>query len=72
MDVHVLKLNIDYRVCSYSLVRMYVGKYLKNYSYHPILWRDSILRPIAPVSSMAGGDDTTRPHHQEYKYVFLS
>jgi hypothetical protein len=25
-------------------------------SYHPILRRDSISRPIAPVSSVAGGD----------------
>jgi hypothetical protein len=29
-------------------------------NYHPILWRDSISRPIAPISSVAGGDDTTR------------
>jgi hypothetical protein len=26
-------------------------------SYHPIPWRDSISRPIAPISSVAGGDD---------------
>jgi hypothetical protein len=32
----------------------------KRYS-HPIPWRDSISRPIAPVSSVAGGDDTTWP-----------
>jgi hypothetical protein len=25
-------------------------------SYHPIPWRDSISRPIAPVSSVAGGE----------------
>jgi hypothetical protein len=28
-------------------------------SYHPISWRDSISRPIAPVSLVVGGDDTT-------------
>jgi hypothetical protein len=33
-------------------------------SYHPIPWRDSISRLIAPVSSRAGGDDTTRPRLQ--------
>jgi hypothetical protein len=27
-------------------------------SYHPMPWRDSISRHIAPVSSVAGGDDT--------------
>jgi hypothetical protein len=27
-------------------------------------WRDSISRPIAPVSSKTGGDDTTRPRSQ--------
>jgi hypothetical protein len=32
---------------------------LKN--YQPIPWRDSISRPIAPVSSVECGDDTTRP-----------
>jgi hypothetical protein len=30
-------------------------------SYQCIFWRDSISRPIAPVSSVAGGDVTTRP-----------
>jgi hypothetical protein len=29
------------------------------FKYHPIPWRDSISLPVAPVSSMAGGDDTT-------------
>jgi hypothetical protein len=32
-------------------------------SYHPIPWRDSILPPIATVSSVAGRDDTTLPGH---------
>jgi hypothetical protein len=42
------------------------GRYIMQYflSYHPIPWRDSILRPIAPVSSVAGGDFATRPRHQ--------
>jgi hypothetical protein len=30
-------------------------------NYHQISWRDSISRPITPASSVAGGDDTTRP-----------
>jgi hypothetical protein len=29
-------------------------------NFHPIPWRDSIPRPIDPVSSVAGRDDTTR------------
>jgi hypothetical protein len=29
-----------------------------------MLWRDSKSRPIAPVSSMAGGNDTPRPRRQ--------
>jgi hypothetical protein len=32
---------------------------------HPIPWRESILRPIDPVSSVAGGDDATRPRRQD-------
>jgi hypothetical protein len=37
---------------------------------HPIPWRDSISRPIAPVYSVAGGDDTTRPRRQGLQAVF--
>jgi hypothetical protein len=37
-------------------------KYIKG--YHLIYRRDSISRPIAPVSSVVGGDDTTRPRRQ--------
>jgi hypothetical protein len=33
-------------------------------NYHPKSWRDSISRPIASVSSVAGGEDTTRPLRQ--------
>jgi hypothetical protein len=36
---------------------------LNVYSYHPIPWLYSISRPIAPVSSVAGVGDTTRPGH---------
>jgi hypothetical protein len=39
-------------------VKMWIS--LKK-SYLPIPWRDSISRPIAPVSSVECGDDTTRP-----------
>jgi hypothetical protein len=31
--------------------------------------RGSISRPIAPVYSVAGGDDTTRPRHQGMSFV---
>jgi hypothetical protein len=34
-------------------------------SYRPVPWQDSISRPIAPISSVAGGDDTTRPCRQD-------
>jgi hypothetical protein len=33
-------------------------------SDHPIPWRDSILPPTAPVSTVAGGDDSSSPCHQ--------
>jgi hypothetical protein len=32
--------------------------------YHPIPWWDSISRPMAPVSSVVGGDDTPSPLRQ--------
>jgi hypothetical protein len=40
--------------------------FLLKAAYHTlcISWRDSISWPIAPVSSVAGGDDTTRPSRQ--------
>jgi hypothetical protein len=44
-------------------------KSLDFLNYHPIPWRDSISRLIAPVSSVAGGDFTIRPRRQE---VFLA
>jgi hypothetical protein len=34
-------------------------------------WRDSISRPIAPVSSVAGGADTTAPRREGTKAIFL-
>jgi hypothetical protein len=39
--------------------------------YHPIPWRDSISRPIAPISSVAGGDVTTRPIRQGERFVLV-
>jgi hypothetical protein len=33
-------------------------------NYHPIPQRDSISQPIAPISLVAGGDDTARPRHR--------
>jgi hypothetical protein len=38
--------------------------YLSYKSYHPVPWRDSISRSIAPVYSVTGGDDTTRPRRR--------
>jgi hypothetical protein len=40
-----------------------VGRQKKK-NYHPIPWRESISRPISPISLVAGGDDTTRPRRQ--------
>jgi hypothetical protein len=38
--------------------------------HHPIPWRDSISRNIAPAFSVAGGDDTARPRrHPGHKLV---
>jgi hypothetical protein len=37
-------------------------------SCHPIPRRDSISRPIAPASSVAGGDDAIRPRRQGKNY----
>jgi hypothetical protein len=41
-------------------------------SYHSIPWRDSISRPIATVSSVAGVDETTRPRRQGFHTRRLS
>jgi hypothetical protein len=35
-------------------------------------WRDSTSRPIAPVSSVAGGDDTTLFVDHAAKTIFVS
>jgi hypothetical protein len=40
--------------------------------YHPIPWRDSISRPIAPISSMAGSDDYARPSQKMLQLYSLS
>jgi hypothetical protein len=44
-------------------------------SYHPICrnvpWRASISRPIAPVTSVAGGEDTSRPRLQGMMFYLL-
>jgi hypothetical protein len=40
-------------------------------NYHPISWRDSISRPIAQISSVAGGDITTRPRRQGQLTLFI-
>jgi hypothetical protein len=44
-------------ICCIYLYYYVLLFYLLN--YNPIPWRDSISRPIAPVSSVAYGDDTT-------------
>jgi hypothetical protein len=52
-------------------------KFIKKYffvfkSYHPIPWRDSISRPIDPVTSVAGGGDMTRPRRKGKGTTILS
>jgi hypothetical protein len=45
------------------VVAIEVASYIKLVTFifkrKPYIWRDSISRPIAPVSQVAGGDDTT-------------
>jgi hypothetical protein len=41
-------------------------------SYHPIPWRGSISRPIAPVSLVTGGDDTTEPRSSFLQAVAMT
>jgi hypothetical protein len=38
-----------------------------NKSYHPMPWRNSISGPVAPISPVAGGDNTTRPRRHGEK-----
>jgi hypothetical protein len=47
--------------------RQKVSKIAKNCDHNIDPWQDSISRPMAPISSVAGGDDTTIPHHQREK-----
>jgi hypothetical protein len=41
-------------------------------SNHPIPLRDSTSRPIAPVSSVVGGDDTTRSRRQGVNSIYFA
>jgi hypothetical protein len=43
---------------TYLILVENVNKNVFNMSYRPMPWRDSISRPMAPVSSVAGGYDT--------------
>jgi hypothetical protein len=55
---------------AYMLInKVLVIELIKLLNYHPIPWRDSISRPITPVSSVAGGDDPTRPHQLFWCYI---
>jgi hypothetical protein len=45
-------------------IDVYVDIFNIFQNYHPVPWRDSISRPIAPVSSVAGGDDTASLRRQ--------
>jgi hypothetical protein len=60
-------------MCITAYINLLKHKIIFNYnpkfdqfskSYQPIPRRDSISRPIAPASSVPGGDDTTRPRLQ--------
>jgi hypothetical protein len=47
-------------------------KTFKKATYHPIPWRDSISRPIDPVSSVADGDNSARPRRQGELRIFFT
>jgi hypothetical protein len=73
---------IETPLLSESISKHGIGILLHTYifiiikSYHPIPWRDSISRHIVPVSSAAGGDDTSRPRrhpgHSIHTYIHIS
>jgi hypothetical protein len=53
-----------------NLLTLFTENPFFNKSYLLIPWRDSISRPIALVSSVAGADGTSRPRRQGYwKYI---
>jgi hypothetical protein len=52
-----------------DIVRLYVEGQMKFFFKGATLYilrQESISRPIAPVSQVAGGDDTDRPRRQGY------
>jgi hypothetical protein len=49
---------------TYSKAVLLIDFFCTFWSYHSIPWRDSISRPIAPISSAPGEDDSTRPRRQ--------
>jgi hypothetical protein len=55
-------------------IALYVNLPIKRLlykSYRPIPRWDSISRPIAPISSVAGGDDVTRPRRQGANQTYI-
>jgi hypothetical protein len=54
-----------------SLADLKIQKHIIIKSYRPIPRRDSISRPIAPVTSEEGGDDTSRPSCQGKMQAYL-
>jgi hypothetical protein len=57
----------------------WVGSFIHRYIFsmlgifYPLPWRDSISRPIAPVTFVAGGDDITRPRRQgKHRYTLCT
>jgi hypothetical protein len=58
-QIHSVSITITYKPKLGTTA--FFQMFLSPKSYHPIPWRDSISRPIAPISTVAGGDDTTPP-----------
>jgi hypothetical protein len=62
VSLHQIGLAISATEMPYHTRVILVFFFVKCYHYIP--WRDSTSRPIVRVTSVAGGDDTTRPRHK--------
>jgi hypothetical protein len=58
--------NFDHNI---GFFRQKLSKIAKNCDHNIDPWQDSISRPIAPISSVAGGDDTTPPARKIEKKI---
>jgi hypothetical protein len=68
-DVKVSKVGIDGdagpRTQSHLVQHSSKSVFFSCKKFRPTSWRDSVSRPVAPITSVTGGDDTTRPRHQD-------